>query len=95
MNLQLIPSAVEHAETFLRWRNEPNTLRFNPVKSLTLDELRTGEAALLTLIYVARADGTEPRDHPVTPGDLVVTILSKLGIPAEEGRRLALTRRTA
>lgn len=39
-NIELFPPQVEFAERSLSWRQEPTTLRFNPIKPLTLDALK-------------------------------------------------------
>ena len=38
--IELCLPQVEFAEMFLSWRQEPTTLKFNPIKSLTLDALK-------------------------------------------------------
>lgn len=40
MKIEILPPAVEYAELMHRWRNEPTTLKFNPVKPRTLAEVR-------------------------------------------------------
>jgi RimJ/RimL family protein N-acetyltransferase len=38
--VELIPSHPEYAELWMRWRSEPNTVRFNPIAQTPLQELR-------------------------------------------------------
>lgn len=38
--LRLIPAGPEHAELWMRWRDEPKAQRFNPLDTVTLAELR-------------------------------------------------------
>lgn len=40
MKIELIAAQPVHAELMLRWRNEANTLAYNPVAPITIDELR-------------------------------------------------------
>ncbi len=40
MNIKIIPPNVDYALEFYQWRNEPSTLKFNPVKNRTLEELK-------------------------------------------------------
>lgn len=40
MKIVLLPPHPRYSEALLKWRNEANTLKFNPVKSTTLEELR-------------------------------------------------------
>lgn len=41
MQLELIPPKAEYAEPFLRWREDPITVKFNPLKKSSLEELKT------------------------------------------------------
>ena len=40
MNIKIIPPNVEYAQLFFQWRNEASTLKFNPVRPRTLEELK-------------------------------------------------------
>ena len=40
MNIKILPPSIEYAELLHQWRNEPITLKFNPVKPRTLEELQ-------------------------------------------------------
>jgi RimJ/RimL family protein N-acetyltransferase len=40
MNIKLLPPSPSYAEFFHRWRGESNTIKFNPVKAMSLDEAR-------------------------------------------------------
>lgn len=42
MLIKIVPPDLKHAELLHKWRNEPKTLRFNPVRNRTLEELRHG-----------------------------------------------------
>ena len=41
MDLKLVPPKPEYAEEFLRWREDPITVKFNPLKKSSLEELKT------------------------------------------------------
>lgn len=38
--IQLVPSKLEYAEVWLKWRSEPNLLLYNPVLDVTIDQLK-------------------------------------------------------
>lgn len=40
LNIKIVPPNPNYAECFYQWRNEPNTIKFNPIKLLSLEEVR-------------------------------------------------------
>lgn len=40
MIIKILPPSIEYAHLLHQWRNEPVTLKFNPVKTRTLEELQ-------------------------------------------------------
>jgi RimJ/RimL family protein N-acetyltransferase len=38
--IELVQSKPEYAELWLKWRSEPNTVRYNPIAKTPLDDLR-------------------------------------------------------
>jgi [ribosomal protein S5]-alanine N-acetyltransferase len=50
LNIRIVPPRSEYAELLHKWRNEPITQKYNPVKDRNLGELRDGlEKALTSL----------------------------------------------
>ncbi len=41
MSTKLLPPKPEYAELFYQWRNESNTVKYNPVTNLSLEEVRS------------------------------------------------------
>lgn len=40
LDIQLVPACTDYAKAFFQWRTEPHTLQYNPVRDLSLREVR-------------------------------------------------------
>jgi RimJ/RimL family protein N-acetyltransferase len=56
-DLRLSPLLPEHLEHFWRWRNQPSTRRFNPLKQMTREQAREHLASCCSELGELRADG--------------------------------------
>ncbi len=73
MNIKIIPSNIEYAQLLHQWRNEPITLKFNPVKSRSLGELQ--EILSKTPVELAPLDKTVSQRWFISvEGNLVGTV---------------------
>ncbi len=73
MEITLLPPHERYAEVFYQWRNEPYTLKFNPVVKRTLEEVR---ASLLEgpFVLAPLSENTNYRWFVECDGEVVGTV---------------------
>ncbi len=94
MLISIIPPDLKYAELLHQWRNEPKTLKYNPVKNRTLDELREGLSRSLKSLQPFEEKATY-RWFIASDGEIVGTVslseINAMMMTAEIGYMLGET----
>lgn len=83
MNIRLQSPSTDYAQILHQWRNEPATLKYNPVQMKSLEELK--EALMTSPISLQPLDKTVPHRWFISVDDDVVGTVSLSEINATMG----------